>query len=217
MEKNRSGQVIAIIALVVGVVGVSIGFSAFSNALKIQSSATVTPDKDTLNVDFSSSDQSVDASTITPTVSAEAVKATNAAIDNTNDPTISNLSATFTEPGQTATYNFYAYNTGELTAYLKSIVYGNATGETANKVCKAKEGTTDELVQKACNGISLKVKVGSEAETASGLGSISGHSLAKTKAEAITVTLEYAAGAERADGDFTVSFGDVTLNYSSAD
>ena len=32
MEKNRSGQVIAIIALVVGVVGVSIGFSAFSNA-----------------------------------------------------------------------------------------------------------------------------------------------------------------------------------------
>ena len=103
MEKNRLGQVIAIIALVVGVVGVSIGFSAFSNALKIQSSATVTPDKDTLNVDFSSSDQSVDASAITPTVSAETVKATNAAIDNTNDPTISNLSATFTEPGQTAT------------------------------------------------------------------------------------------------------------------
>ena len=110
----------------------------------------------------------------------------------------------------------YSYIT-LLTAYLKSIIYGNATGETATKVCKAKEGTTDELVQKACNGISLKVKVGSEAETASGLGSISGHSLAKTKAEAITVTLEYAAGAERADGDFTVSFGDVTLNYSSAD
>lgn len=216
MEKNRSGQVIAIIALVVGVVGVSIGFSAFSNALKIQSSATVTPDKDTLNVDFSSSDQSVEANEITPVVTGS-IQATNATINNTSDPTISNLSATFTEPGQTATYSFYAYNAGELTAYLKSIIYGNATGETVTKVCKAKEGTTDELVQKACNGISLKVKVGSEAETASGLGSISGHSLAKTKAEAITVTLEYAAGAERADGDFTVSFGDVTLNYSSAD
>ena len=216
MEKKRTGQAIAIMALVVGVVGVSIGFSAFSNALKIQSSATVTPDKDTLNVDFSSSDQSVEANEITPVVTGS-IQATNATINNTSDPTISNLSATFTEPGQTATYSFYAYNAGELTAYLKSIIYGNATGETATKVCKAKEGTTDELVQKACNGISLKVKVGSEAETASGLGSISGHSLAKTKAEAITVTLEYAAGAERADGDFTVSFGDVTLNYSSAD
>ena len=216
MEKRRTGQVIAIMALVVGVVGVSIGFSAFSNALKIQSSATVTPDKDTLNVDFSSSDQSVEANEITPVVTGS-IQATNAIINNTSDPTISNLSATFTEPGQTATYSFYAYNAGELTAYLKSIIYGNATGETATKVCKAKEETTDELVQKACNGISLKVKVGSEAETASGLGSISGHSLAKTKAEAITVTLEYAAGAERADGDFTVSFGDVTLNYSSVD
>ena len=216
MEKRRTGQAIAIMALVVGVVGVSIGFSAFSNALKIQSNATVTPDKDTLNVDFSSSDQSVDASEIVPTVTGS-IQATNAIINNTDDPTISNLSATFTEPGQSATYSFYAYNAGELTAYLKSIIYGNATGETATKVCKAKEGTTDALVQKACNGISLKVKVGSEAETASGLGSISGHSLAKTKAEAITVTLEYAAGAERADGDFTVSFGDVTLNYSSVD
>lgn len=216
MEKNRSGQVIAIMALVVGVVGVSIGFSAFSNTLKIQSSATVTPDRDTLNVDFSSSDQSVEANEITPVVTGS-IQATNATINNTSDPTISNLSATFTEPGQTATYSFYAYNAGELTAYLKSIIYGNATGETATKVCQAKEGTTDELVQKACNGISLKVKVGSEAETTSGLGSISGHSLVKTKAEAITVTLEYAAGAERADGDFNVSFGDVTLNYSSAD
>ncbi len=216
MEKRRTGQAIAIMALVVGVVGVSIGFSAFSNALKIQSNATVTPDKDTLNVDFSSSDQSVDASEIVPTVTGS-IQATNAIINNTNDPTISNLSATFTEPGQSATYSFYAYNAGELTAYLKSIIYGNATGETTNKVCKAKEGTTDALVQKACEGISLKVKVGTEADTTSGIGSIASHSLKKATGEAVTVTLEYAAGAERADGDFTVSFGDVTLNYSSAD
>ena len=33
----------------------------------------------------------------------------------------------------------------------------------------------------------------------------------------VTVTLEYEAGAERADGDFNISFGDITLNYSSAD
>ena len=71
------------------------------------------------------------------------------------------------------------------------------------------------MVQKACKGISLKVKVGTEAETSSGIASISNHSLGKAKSEEITVTLEYASDATRADGDFTVSFGDVTLNYSS--
>ena len=216
MEKKRTGQVIALMALVVGVVGVSVGFSAFSNTLKIQSSATVTPDESTLNVDFSSLENSVDTSDIKPTVTGS-ITATDAKINNTSDPVISNLSATFTEPGQKATYSFYAYNAGELTAYLKSIVYANAQGETATKVCKANEGTTDALVQKACEGISLKVKVGTEAETISGIGSIKSHSLIKGAGEAVTVTLEYAAGAERADGDFTVSFGDVTLNYSSAD
>lgn len=217
MEKNRTGQIIAIFALVVGVVGLSIGFAAFSNVLKIQSSATVKPSSDTLNVDFSSSDTEVLTNEIVPVATPSSVVSTNAQIDNTNDPTISNLSATFTEPGQKVVYDFYAYNAGQLDAYLKSIVYSNVKDKTANKVCTAKEGTTDDLVQKACNGISVKVKVGTEAETSSGIASISNHALAKTKAEKVTVTLEYAQDAERADGDFTVSFGDITLNYSSAD
>ena len=147
----------------------------------------------------------------------ESITATTATIDNSNNPIISNLSATFKEPGQKAVYTFYAYNAGELEAFLKSIVYANVAGETSNKVCKAKAGTTDALVQKACEGISLKVKVGNEAETSSGIGSISSHSLAKNVGETVTVTLEYAADAARADGDFDVSFGSVTLNYSSVD
>ena len=65
MEKNRTVQLIAILALVVGVVGLSIGFAAFSNTLKIKSNATVAPDKDTLNVDFSSSPTEVEANEIT--------------------------------------------------------------------------------------------------------------------------------------------------------
>lgn len=217
MEKNRTGQIIAIFALVVGIVGLSIGFAAFSNVLKIQSSATVKPSSDTLNVDFSSSDTEVLTNEIVPVASPTSLVYTNGQIDNTNDPTISNLSAIFTEPGQKVVYDFFAFNAGQLDAYLKSIVYSNVADKTANKVCTAVEGTTDELVQKACNGISVKVKVGSEAETSSGIASISNHVLAKAKSEKVTVTLEYAQDAERVDGDFTVSFGDITLNYSSAD
>ena len=217
MEKNRTGQIIAVFALVVGVVGLSIGFAAFSNTLKIQTSATVTPDSSTLNVDFSSSLTEVVTNDITPVATPSSLVVTDAKIDNTTDPTISNLSATFTEPGQSVVYEFYAFNAGELKAYLKSIVYENVASKTSNKVCVAADGTDDALVQKACDGISVKVKVGSEAETSSGIASIKNHALAKGVGEKVTVTLEYAQGAERTDGDFTVSFGDITLNYSSAD
>lgn len=217
MEKNRNAQVIAIVALVVAVLGLSVCFASFSNVLNIQSSANVKPDSSTLNVDFSSSIDSVTVAEITPTATPNSIVTTNATIDNSADPTISNLSATFTEPGQSAVYKFYAYNAGELNAYLKSIVYANVAGSNATKVCTAKEGTTDALVQKACENILVKVKVGNELETATGKASITGHSLAKKTGEMVTVTLEYAAGAERTDGDFSVAFGNITLNYSSAD
>ena len=114
-------------------------------------------------------------------------------------------------------YKFYAYNTGKLNSFLKRIIFENVTRQNATKVCTASAETTDELVQKACEKISIKVKVGNEFETSTGKASITGHSLAKENGEAVVVTLEYEAGANRTDGDFNVAFGNITLNYSSAD
>ena len=219
MEKNRDTKLILVTVLAVGVMGLSIGFAAFSNVLKINSAATVSPDASTFNVDFSSSDTAVETSKITPVTDPVGVVATEDTIDNTSDPTIKNLSATFKEPGQKAVYEFYAFNTGELKAFLKSIVYENVTGETSNKICTALQGgntATETLVQKACEKISVTVAVGDSVSTTSGIASISDHALEKKTSEKITVTLEYAADAERVDGDFTVSFGNIILNYSSA-
>ena len=218
MEKNRDTKLILVTVLAVGVMGLSIGFAAFSNVLKINSAATVSPDASTFNVDFSSSDSEVETNPIVPEITqATTLAATNAVIDNSSDPTISNLNATFNAPGQKATYKFYAYNKGELDAFLKSVIYANVSGQTANKVCTAAPGTTDALVQKACEGIVVKVKVGNEAETTSGLTSITNHQLLKSASEPVTVTIEYLENSARADGDFTVSFGNISLNYSSVD
>ena len=118
MEKNRNAQVIAIIVLVVGVVGLSIGFASFSSVLNIQASANVKPDSSTMNVDFSSAIDKVEVNEIVPTAEPTSLTTTNATIDNSVDPTISNLSATFTELGQSVVYKFYAYNAGELNANL---------------------------------------------------------------------------------------------------
>lgn len=90
MKKNRPGQIIEIFALVVGIVGLSIGFATFSNVLKIQIRATVKSSSDTLNVDFSSSDTEVLTNEIVPVASPISLVFTNCQIDNTNDPTISN-------------------------------------------------------------------------------------------------------------------------------
>ncbi len=217
MEKDRKIQIIALVALVVGIVGLSIGFAAFSGVLNIQTSANVKPDSSTLNVDFSSAEDKVEVAEIIPTATPNSLVTTNGVIDNSGDPTISKLSATFTEPGQSVVYKFYAYNAGELNAYLKSIVFSNVADQNATKICTAGQGTTDTLVQKACEKISVKVKVGNEIETTTGKASITNHTLAKGNGELVTVTLEYEAGADRADGDFTVAFGNITLNYSSAD
>lgn len=52
MERNKKTKVIAIVALIIGVIGLSIGFAAFSSILNIQSSANVKPDNSTMNVIF---------------------------------------------------------------------------------------------------------------------------------------------------------------------
>ena len=201
MNDGKTYKVIALVALILGAIGVTIGYAAFSNTLTITSQAEVHPDASAFNVDFSSSSSGVVADPVTPTLSANVTgfTATNASIDNSNDPVISNLNATFTAPGQSATYTFYAYNAGEYIAYLNSIVFSGT------KTCTA------------CNGITLSVKVGSEAATTTSLASISSHSLAKNTAEEIVVTISYAAGSAVADGNFTVSLPSIVLTYGSAD
>ena len=214
---ERSSRVIAVVALCVAVTGLTLGFAAFSNTLTISSDANVTPDASTFNVDFSSSDSSLATDPIVPVKNPSSLVAGEGTINNTSNPTVSGLSATFKEPGQKVTYTFYARNVGEYVAYLNSINFNNVASGSTPKKCTAGDGSTDALVQAACDDITLSVKVGSESETTGSLSSISGHSLAKNASEEIIVEIEYNAGGDRADGDFTVEFGDITLVYSSVD
>lgn len=214
MVENKGYKAMSIIALIVGVIGVTLGYAAFSNTLTISSSADVTPDASKFNVDFSSASNAVQTNDITPVLNPNNVQeftASDATIDNTSDPLITDLHASFTEPGQTATYTFYAYNAGEYIAYLNSIVFSGS------KTCTARTGTTQSLVDDACDGITLTVTVGSESATTTSVANISGHSLAKEAADTITVVIAYEANSDIADGIFDVEFPDIVLTYASAD
>ena len=217
MVENKGYKAMAIIALVIGVIGVTLGYAAFESTLTIESTAEVTPDSSNFNVDFSTTNASVQAGTVTPTLTPNNVTgftADNATINNTNDPEITGLHATFTEPGQKATYEFYSYNAGLYVAYLNSIVFSG------NKTCSATGTTTQSLVDAACPGITLTVTVGSSpvaGPTTTSIANISGHSLGIGAAEPVTVEIEYVSGSAIADGDFEVTFPDIVLTYASAD
>lgn len=216
MEKNRTSKIIAVVALVVAVLGLSLGFAAFSNTLTISSSAYVSPSSENFKIGFSTSATSVGATgslTGTPTGTASAGTAT------LTGTTISGIQANLKAPGDTVTYTFYVHNTGEYDAYLNSITHENVTGQNAPKVCTAVDttNTTSSLVSAACEDISISVKVGTDAAVAGSVASISGHKLSKLTYEPIVVTITYASDGDRADGDFNVAFGDIKLIYATVD
>lgn len=215
MDRDRSTKVIAIVALCVAVFGLSVGFAAFSNDLTIKSEATVKPNASDFDVNFSSSDTSETDGTVTATSTA-GVTAQDATINNATAPTISGIKVEFTEPGQSAKYSFFAHNAGKYKAFLNNVTFKNVTDANANIVCVAAEGTNANMVASACQGISIKVKVGTTT-FAEPTPTITSHELPIDQYEPVEVTIEYKTGAARADGDFQVKIGDIVLTYGSVD
>ena len=207
---------IIMVALIMAIISLTIGFAAFSSSLTISSLATVKPDSSTFKVVFSTKATGVETNPVEPTKTPTTIAATSGTIDNTSNPTIKGLDASFTEPGQKVTYSFYAHNAGKYAAYLNNVTYANVSGKTATKVCSAGDGTDATMVEAACNGISVSVKVGNDTYTGS-MDSITNHSLDLDDYEEVVVTIEYASNASRTDGDFEVAFGDIILTYNSVD
>ena len=240
MENKRKSQIAIIAVLAVAVVALGVGFAAFSTALTITSSATVTPDSSTFQVVFAnSSDVITTGTTISPALNPNNVNdftAGTATIDNdTNQraPILSGLQANFTAPGQTVTYTLKVKNTGEYDAYLNSIDFKTISGvaNTAKKTCTANLDSNDNAlatqtyVDEACGLISLSIQVqGQSASDTTVKASGEGIKLAKGASDTVVVTITYAEPAAnaqtagtygRADGPFTVTFGDIQLNYST--
>lgn len=204
MEKSRKMNKAILLVLLVLVVGLSIGFAAFTSNLTIKSSATVKPDATTFKIVFSTSnEESVGGSAVTDG------KYASGGTFADGSTTLEGLKATFTEPGQTATWELYAYNDGAYDGFLNTVTLGKIT-------CTPKEGTSADMVAAAANGIKLTVNVGDATYQTTTEG-ITGHNLNQEAGEKIKVTLTYQAGSAIADGDFDVSIGDIILGYDSVD
>lgn len=231
MEKERNTKIMVIISLLIGVVGLSLGFAAFSNTIVIKPQASVNPDSGAFKVYFSkTAAPNFSSQPVEPTIaSGSAATATNATINNEGgaNPTISNLNATFTQPGQSVSYTFYAYNRGQYVAYLRSLYFENVNGGSTTRVCTAGtdtngNATNASIVAEACNDITITIEI--EGETArTNPASVTmyngyrNHSLAINASEQITVKLSYVNNGHYVDGPFSITFGNIKLTYSTID
>lgn len=207
MYKTRKQKLFMIIALVAGIVSLSIGFAAFSTTLNISSSASVNPNSDSFKVKFSTNKDSLVVGTVTPSSKSSGLTASNGSINNTTNPTLTNLNATFTSPGQYVEYTVYARNEGEYTAYLNSV---NFIGD---NVCRKIDDISDSLLSDACDGVVITVSI--DETVYNETTAISNHTLNKSEGEEIKVRLEYLSSSVLTDGSFSIEFPDITLVYST--
>lgn len=115
MNNRDKGMKFAVItALVIGVMGVAVGFAAFSTALEIDGSATV--NTSSWNVFFASATKD---GTSTATVVTEPTITTNDA--GKALAKLNNWQVTFNEPGQFAKYNIKVTNSGSYEAILDNV------------------------------------------------------------------------------------------------
>jgi len=216
-KKQKNYRWLSFFSLIISIVFLTIIFAMYSSSFVIQNNANVKPNTHAFNVVFSSTSSGILPSVIVPIKSSDDIIAGNAVFDNTKSPIIKGLYARFTEPGQSVTYTFYAYNSGPNRAYLKSIIYSNVFSFYSTKVCIARNPKDQISVNSVCRGIYLKIKVGNEQETNGSVASISNHILPKNTSEKITATIIYDKNAGIPTGPFDVKFGDITLLYSSVD
>lgn len=151
-----------ILALVVGVFGLSIGLAAFSSTLNIKSSTTVKPDSSNFRIKISASETDSNVTNIAPDYSWSSSKikkpqGNNVTISSSNNAfSIGDIEVLFTTPGQNVHYVFYAHNIGNLDGYFSSTLANNISGYDNYIKCTAGEGTTDVLVQETCKCIKLE-------------------------------------------------------------
>lgn len=149
MEGKGNGKIIAIVALVVAVVGLSLGFAAYTTYLRIEGTANV--DTSTLanwNVGFSSDGNNIEALNGTNTVNG--VNVTTGHTTDGGAITVKKYSVTQASPatlapvsGSSVSYTFHVLNKGSVDATLGDVTF-NQYPVTCAYVPATGNASTDE-------------------------------------------------------------------------
>ena len=151
MEKNRGVKVVAVIALIVAVVGLTIAYASLSVTLNITGSAKVTP----ANWDVEFENPAVDeeskiggADGTAPTLEGKT--------------TLKDSQITLTKPGDSITFTFDVVNKGDIKAKLSTLTMPEVSALTYEGTALEAQKTTDENTVKENIEYKLTDESGSE-------------------------------------------------------
>ena len=174
MEKQRQVKMLSIIALVVAVAGMTLGFAAFSTTLNISSSATVTPNSEDFKIVAYGLPEGYDEALIqqgniaaieefTSTTSVHPIlggkwndtdmpyNASIGKISSTNNSiVISNIHVELKKEYENAIYPIIIKNEGKYDAYVTAEHIGE-------NICTPKDGEMTPLMTEACQQIAYDV------------------------------------------------------------
>ena len=125
-KKEKNIKVVAVVALIVAVVGLSVAYAALSQTLKLTGTAKITDAKWDVSFVKGSVTKTGDVQFTEPTVSATS---------------ISGYDVTFKKPGDKIVYNFKIKNNGQINAKLNTYTKNTLTctsskQDEANALCK---------------------------------------------------------------------------------
>ena len=231
-NNNRYSKYLAIIALVLSVIGVSLGFAAYTNTVTIKARADVagSGSSEWHGAQPSSDPNTPTQGTVTPKkcdssfTTCTNASSTVASTANVTAQGIEGIDVHFTEPDQYYVYTFYAVNSSPYTSFLNSIDGIDENG-TFNVTCTpaavgSSQAASAEVTTDVCPHIHIAVVPGvgtpDENEYIEDDNDINYHEVISNSSERIDVRISYDAGYP-ADGGIEVAFGDITLTYDSAD
>ena len=206
---NRDSKLIAIVALVVAVVGLGIGFAAFTTNLTISSSAKVTPSQSAFKVKFK-------ANTLSCATHTGSGSAASSGTIGTDGLSISGISVTLTKPGDSVTCTATITAEGDYTAYL--------TGISTSKLTCSGTGTLGALGTEACKSIKATFSVGAASvtsTTAETTATTIGNDTTLSKGgdtfgtNTFTLKVEYLSSGKPTDEALTITIPKTTLTYET--
>ena len=222
MEKERGTKLIATFALVLAIIGLSVGFAAYSRNLDINTlEGTITTADTELDVFFDNNQTKGDElGNVKGTGTAAVTDEVGAAIANgtlnatpSSNPTISGFVAEFSEKGQEVEYTFYVYNNSPHKAYLESAAFLNGGSP---KTCTAIDEVDETNKENACDEINLHLEIDGKKIVSTDSASFETHVIEPGAWKEVVVRIAY-DGTEHAlpDGDVKVTFDGIRLSYTT--
>ena len=219
MEKNSSGKIMAMIALAISVIALTVGFAAFSDSLTIQGAATA---KSSVNAfDNATNGLNYKANSMechsTADSSVNVISGSYSA-GTLSDDSWSGINVPLTNEVPSVTCTAIIENKSAYTAYLRSL------GANGGVQCASTGGNAATNVSNVCSTVDLTVQIGSvQTDKITSHGTVqptannsTTGSIAASNGEAtVTVTISYDPTAVT-DEDVTITLPTITHDYSSA-